>query len=122
MKYIDLNQIPYSNVSHNPAIKKQVMLDPGDVSNLIYFAQARFKPGHIAAAHSHQDMSEVFFVEMGHGKITVNNTAHILEAGTCIAVHPGDVHEVENTGTEDLVLTYFAIKATDSPGRAGDKP
>ncbi|MEM9214967.1 MAG: cupin domain-containing protein [Cyanobacteria bacterium P01_F01_bin.150] len=113
MKYIDLNHIPHSNVSHNAEIKKQVMLTPGDVSNLIYFSQARFKPGHMATAHSHQDMSEVFFVESGTGSITVNDVLHQLAPGVCIAVHPGDIHEVENTGTEELVLTYFGIQVAD---------
>ncbi|WP_287281206.1 cupin domain-containing protein, partial [Okeania sp. SIO2G5] len=101
MKYVDINQLPIKNVSHNPAIKKQVMLNTGDVSNLIYFSQACFKPGHIAAGHSHNDMSEIFFVEKGEGTITVNETVHRLETGVCVAVHPGDVHEISNTGTND---------------------
>ena len=113
MKYVDIHQLPIKTVSHNPDIKKQVMLNPGDVSNLVYFSQARFKPGHIAAGHSHKDMSEVFFVEQGEGTITVNETVHSLATGVCVAVHPGDVHEIANTGTQDLLLTYFAIRSTD---------
>ena len=111
MKYVDINSIPLDHVSHNPEIKKQVMLHPGDAPNLIYFSQAQFKPGHIAAGHFHTDMSEIFFVERGEGTITINNYAHRLQPGVCVVVHPGDVHEVENTGQQDLVLTYFAIQA-----------
>lgn len=112
MKYVDLSKTPISNVSHNPEIKKQVMLNPGDIPNLVYFSQARFKPGHIAAGHSHQDMSEVFFVEQGSGTMRINNQPHPLHPGVCVAVHPGDIHEVTNTGQEDLLLTYFAVKMT----------
>ena len=110
MKYVDLKQTPISNVSHNPEIKKQVMLNPGDIPNLVYFSQARFKPGHVAAGHSHQDMSEVFFVEQGSGTMTINHRPYSLSPGVCVAVHPGDTHEVTNTGTEDLLLTYFAVQ------------
>ena len=121
MKYVDLSHVSLATVSHNPEIKKQVMLNPGDVSNLIYFSQARFKPGHIAASHAHQDMSEVFFVEQGEGIITVNEMVHELKAGVCVAVHPGDTHEIENTGTDDLVLTYFAIRSADGTHYADNK-
>lgn len=112
MKHVQLSQIPFASVSHNAAIKKQVMLNPDDVANLIYFSQARFKPGHIAPGHAHADMSEIFFVETGEGLIIVDGNPYSLSPGTCVAVLPGEVHEVSNTGTTDLVLTYFGVKTT----------
>lgn len=111
MKYVVQRDVPISQVSHNHEIKKQVMLNPGDVPNLVYFSQARFNPGQVAAGHAHTDMSEVFFVEKGEGAITINQVHHALEPGVCVAVHPGDIHEVVNTGTDELVLTYFGIRS-----------
>ncbi|MEB3229698.1 MAG: cupin domain-containing protein [Leptolyngbyaceae bacterium] len=110
MKYVELSQISPTRVSHNAAIQKQVMLQPGDISNLVYFSQARFQPGQIAPGHSHSDMSEVFFVESGTGTITIDGKVHSLGAGTCVGVQPGEVHEISNTGTMELVLTYFGIQ------------
>ena len=109
MKRVSLNAIPEQGVSHNAAIRKQVMLQKGDLPHLIQFAQAQFGPGQIAGAHTHSDMHEVFFVESGQGVMVIDDEEHTLVPGVCIAVAPGETHEVRNTGAEQLVLTYFGI-------------
>lgn len=110
MKQTALHQLAEEAVSHNPAIRKKVMLRFGDLPHLTNFSQARFAPGQVAAAHAHADMCEVFFVEAGIGVIRVNQQDYSLEAGVCIAVEPGEVHEVSNTGDQELVLTYFGLR------------
>ncbi|PPT07058.1 putative conserved protein contains double-stranded beta-helix domain [Geitlerinema sp. FC II] len=110
MKHLSLQNIPTQGVSHNPNIRKQVMLKSGDLPHLTNFAQARFAPGQVAAAHSHSDMCEVFFVESGSGTIRIDDTPYPLEPGTCIAVEVGEVHEITNTGNAELVLTYFGLQ------------
>jgi len=82
----------------------------GDLPHLTNFSQARFAPGQVAAAHTHQDMCEVFFVESGMGEIRIDGTAYPLVAGSCVAVEPGEVHEVVNSGPTELVLTYFGLR------------
>ncbi|HBW57025.1 MAG TPA: cupin domain-containing protein [Oscillatoriales bacterium UBA8482] len=111
MKIIDLNQIPEQEVSHNPAIKKKVMLSLGDLPHLTNFSQAYFAPGQVAGGHAHADMCEVFFVESGLGNICIDGTDYDLKPGVCIAVKPGEIHEVSNTGNRDLILTYFGLRA-----------
>ncbi|MEO1402330.1 MAG: cupin domain-containing protein [Cyanobacteria bacterium J06635_1] len=110
MHITSLQALPDEAVSHNPEIRKQVMLRSGMLANLTNFSQARFGPGQVAAAHAHADMYEVFFVESGQGTIHIDGVAHAIAPGTCIAVEPGEVHEVMNTGEEVLVLTYFGLK------------
>ncbi|MBD2483332.1 cupin domain-containing protein [Planktothrix sp. FACHB-1365] len=110
MKITDLNQIPEQEVSHNPAIKKKVMLSLGDLPHLTNFSQACFAPGQVAGGHSHADMCEVFFVESGWGNMAINGTDYELKPGVCIAVEPGEVHEVTNIGNTDLILTYFGLR------------
>jgi quercetin dioxygenase-like cupin family protein len=110
MKITDLTQIPEQEVSHNPAIKKKVMLSLGDLPHLTNFSQACFAPGQVAGGHSHTDMFEVFFVESGLGNIRINGIDYQLNPGVCIAVEPGEVHEVSNTGNTDLILTYFGLR------------
>lgn len=111
MKFVSLDHLPNETVSHNPAIQKKVILRKGDLPHLTNFSQAYFAPGQVAAAHAHQDMCEVFFVEAGEGQITIDGKPYPLQAGTCVAVEPGEVHEVRNTGTTDLILTYFGLRA-----------
>jgi quercetin dioxygenase-like cupin family protein len=110
MKLTGLDQIPQEAVSHNPAIKKQVMLRLGDLPHLTNFSQARFAPGQVAKNHHHEDMAEVFFVEAGRGTITIDGTPYALVPGVCVAVEPGECHEVVNDGEQELVLTYFGLR------------
>ncbi|NJO77873.1 MAG: cupin domain-containing protein [Cyanobacteria bacterium RM1_2_2] len=116
MKITALNALPEESVSHNPAIKKKVMLRLGDLPHLTNFSQARFAPGQVAAAHAHSDMCEVFFVEAGNGVIRIDGQEYPLVAGVCVAVEPGETHEVFNAGTEELILTYFGLRANPSNG------
>lgn len=110
MKITSLNTLPPDSVSHNPAIQKKVMLKAGELPHLTNFSQAKFAPGQVAAAHAHRDMCEVFFVSQGSGLIRVNGTDYPLETGTCIAIEPGEVHEVVNNSSQDLILTYFGLQ------------
>ena len=110
MKIVSVSQLPEEPVSHNPEIKKKVLLMPGDLPHLTNFSQARFAPHQAAAAHVHRDMHEVFFVESGTGLIRVDGAEHPLTPGGCVAVRPGEVHELVNAGAEELVLTYFGVE------------
>jgi len=110
MKIVLLSKLPEEAVSHNPEIKKKVMLRSGDLPYLTNFSQARFAPHQAAAAHAHRDMHEVFFVESGAGLIRVDGAEHPLTPGVCVAVRPGELHEIVNAGAEELVLTYFGVK------------
>jgi mannose-6-phosphate isomerase-like protein (cupin superfamily) len=110
MKQISLSQLPEQGVSHNVAIRKKVFFQSGEIPHLNNFAQARFAPGQIATAHAHSDMCEVFLVEAGEGTISINTIAYPLYPGQCIAVEVGELHEVANTGEEDLIVTYFGLR------------
>ena len=114
MKLTSLKDLPEESVSHNPEIKKKVMLRFGDLPHLTNFSQARFAPGQVASAHAHEDMCEVFFVESGSGFISINGKKYPLLPGSCVAVDVGEVHEVVNTGTDELVLTYFGLRVEKS--------
>lgn len=110
MKVTRLDGVAEEPVSHNAAILKRVLLRNGEVPNVTQFAQARFAPGQVAGAHAHADMAEVFLVEAGSGTIVVDDVAHPLRPGTCVAVLPHEMHEVRNDGAAELVLTYFGVR------------
>jgi quercetin dioxygenase-like cupin family protein len=109
-----LNELPEESVSHNLEITKKVMLRCGDLPHLTNFSQARFAPGQTATAHVHEDMCEVFFVQTGSGLIRIDSQEYSLIPGNCVAVEPGEVHEVINNGATELVLTYFGLQV-DKP-------
>ena len=100
---------PWSEVSHNPAIKKQVFLNNGEIPQITQFARSVFQSGQIAPAHTHQDMWEVFLVTSGTLTIIVDGKTHQLQAGASITLAPRETHELRNESNEELHLTYFGL-------------
>jgi mannose-6-phosphate isomerase-like protein (cupin superfamily) len=111
MKKVSLANLPEEGVSHNPEIRKRVMLRRGDVPHVTNFSRSRLAPGQTARSHAHTDMHEVFYVESGSGLMRVDGEEFELEAGVCVAVSPGERHEITNTSAGELVLCYFGVEA-----------
>lgn len=110
MKLSHLNQIPETEVSHNEKVKKKLIVAKGSVKNLIYFSQATFPPNEVAPSHAHSDMTEIFFIQSGHGEIEIDNKIIDLPQGACITVEPGERHELKNRGSSELVVLYFGLQ------------
>lgn len=109
MKQVSLATLATREVSHNPVIKKQMMIGFDELKPLTQFARAVFPPGECAPGHAHDNMAEVFFVERGCGNMRINGVNYPFMQGECITVHPGEIHELSNPGTEELVVIYFGI-------------
>ena len=109
MKLIKLSDLPETGVSHNERIRKRTLLAKGEVGALINYARAVFPPGEKADAHCHSDLVEVFTTTSGIGEIRIDDVGYVLTAGTTVVVEPWEVHEITNTGSTDLILTYFSI-------------
>jgi len=112
MKLIKINDLPEKGVSHNARIRKREILANGELASITNYARAVFPPGEVAGSHLHNDMAEVFTAESGCGEIRVNDVAYVFAAGTVVLVEPGDVHEIANTGSTDLVVTYFGVNVS----------
>jgi len=110
MKLIHLNKIETTKVSHNPNVTKQVLIGYGEIEHLTGFSRAVFPPGEIAYAHSHTNLTEIFFIESGEGTMTVDKETINLNPGMSIAVEPNEIHEINNTGDNDLTLLFFGIE------------
>ena len=111
MMRIDLRTVADEGVSHNAKVRKRKILESGAIEGLIYYSRAIFPPGEIADAHRHDDMSEVFTIESGHGEIMINEAVYALEEGVTVVVEPGEVHEIRNTGDKELVVAYFGVSS-----------
>ncbi|MCF7847401.1 MAG: cupin domain-containing protein [Kiritimatiellales bacterium] len=111
MKLIDINKLEEEGVSHNSKIRKRVILSNGEAPPIINYARSVFPPGEMAGAHVHWDMVEVFTVESGSGVIRINDVEYDFLKDMCTVIEPGELHEIVNTGSDDLVLHYFAVFA-----------
>lgn len=110
MKRVLLEDLPVLEVSHDEMLTKQVMLTRGDMPHLTHFSVTLLSQGQTTTPHLHKDLHEAFFVASGEGKIRVNATEHYLEQGVLVTVEPGEVHEISNIGSSDLVLIYFGLE------------
>lgn len=109
MKITSLNELPEKSVSHNPDIKKRVMLNPYEFPHITNFSQAIFTPGQIAIAHAHDTMYEIFYIESGTGIIQIDGKNYPLNKGSCVVVEPKEIHEIINKGQENLVMTILGV-------------
>jgi mannose-6-phosphate isomerase-like protein (cupin superfamily) len=110
MKIVSLQETGAVGVSHNPAIKKKVLIEKGEIPRITNFTQSRFPVGKSAPAHSHSDMYEVFLVEAGRGVFVINSVEYPVSVGSCIRIDLYEMHEIRNIGDEELILTYFGIE------------
>ena len=113
MKFSELSQLTPIPVSHNEAILKRMMLQPGDARPLVQFSQATFPPGEGVEAHRHESMHEVFFVQQGEVEFIVNGTSQCATAGACLLVEAGESHALRNIGQEPLLLLFFGMETSD---------
>jgi mannose-6-phosphate isomerase-like protein (cupin superfamily) len=110
MKIVSLSQAVTTTVSHNPRIGKKLLLGNGELGPITNLAQAVFPPGEVAGEHAHTDMGEVFMINSGTGTIIIDGTEYPIAPGDCVVVEANERHEIRNTGSEELVVTYFGVR------------
>lgn len=88
------------------------------------------KPGEDIGAERH-GVDQFFRFEAGEGEVQVDNQTYSVKDGDCVIAPAGALHNVTNTGSEDLKLyTIYSIAnhldgenfATKSEAEANDNP
>lgn len=67
-------------------------------------AEATVPPGASTTAHHHVRSEEVYLVTAGRGLLRIGAEEREVGPGDCAAIPPGTVHQLTNTGSEDLVV------------------
>jgi mannose-6-phosphate isomerase-like protein (cupin superfamily) len=65
-------------------------------------AEARLKPGMSTAPHYHPKTEEIYFVLRGSGSMRIGDETREVSVGDAIAIPPGEIHQLTNTGHTDL--------------------
>ena len=65
-------------------------------------AEARVPPGKATLAHRHIRSEEIYYILSGHGRMRIEDELRDVAAGDAIAIPPGAVHQITNTGAETL--------------------
>ena len=65
-------------------------------------AEARLESGTSTAAHYHPTTEEIYYILEGIGEVRIDEEAQIVGPGDAIAIPPGSVHRITNTGSSVL--------------------
>lgn len=109
MKLVHTDQLPHLGVSHNTNIKKKVLIEKGNIPQLMNFSTATFKPGQEVEEHKHDTMYEVFYIQSGKAQFVVNGEVLTLQTGDCITIEPKEVHAQRNPFKKDVTWLYFGV-------------
>lgn len=67
-------------------------------------AEARVAPGATTAPHYHPQTEEIYYILSGTGRMRIEDERREVGSGDAIAILPGKVHQITNTGKETLVF------------------
>ena len=67
-------------------------------------AEATVAPGATTLPHYHRVSEELYLLTAGRGLLRVGEEEREVTAGDCVAIPPGTVHGLRNTGAVDLVV------------------
>jgi len=67
-------------------------------------AEARLAPGAATTPHHHAVTEEIYYILSGAAAMTIDGQTQPVVPGDAIAIPPGAVHTIRNTGPEELVF------------------
>ena len=65
-------------------------------------AEARLEPGGRTAAHFHRGTEEIYYILEGTGEVGIGDESRSVGPGDAIAIPPGAVHTIKNSGAVTL--------------------
>jgi mannose-6-phosphate isomerase-like protein (cupin superfamily) len=65
-------------------------------------AEARLPAGGSTTPHRHVKTEEIYYILLGQGMMRVGEETRQVGPGDAIAIPPGAVHQITNTGTDTL--------------------
>ena len=67
-------------------------------------AEARLPVGRATTPHRHVKTEEIYYILVGEGVMRVDAETRSVTVGDAIAIPPGAVHQITNTGHDELKL------------------
>lgn len=67
-------------------------------------AEARVAVGGVTAPHYHPRAEEIYYILRGAGSLRIDEETRDVGVGDAIAIPPGAVHTIRNTGDEPLIF------------------
>ena len=120
MKIFRLNEMEWIPASHEnqqtPSVRKKVLLEKANLleGRVQMVNWCRMEPGKAFSPHYHEDMEEIFLILRGKARIRIGEGAAEIKSQEAVVIPPREVHEMKNTGEEDL--EYLALGISQGQG------
>ena len=74
-------------------------------------ARILIPPEKSSAPHYHQISSETYYILEGQGAMKIDGEDYTLHPGQACLIEPGEVHQISNLGSADLVFLAVCVPA-----------
>jgi len=93
----NLDQVPAFTTKDGSEIRELLAYRNSSIRNQS-LAEARLLPGSATIAHRHRMAEEIYYVLEGEGVMRLDEESRRVGAGDAIAIPPGALHQISNTG------------------------
>jgi mannose-6-phosphate isomerase-like protein (cupin superfamily) len=74
-------------------------------------AEARLPPGASTTPHYHRVTEEIYYLLAGQAQMRIGDETRTVGPGDAIAIPPGSIHTITNTGRETLLFLCTCVPA-----------
>jgi mannose-6-phosphate isomerase-like protein (cupin superfamily) len=85
-------------------------------------AEARLPPARSTAAHRHAVTEEIYYLLEGHGEMLLDRETRPVGPGDAIAIPPGTLHQMTNTGSTVLKFLCCCAPAYEHSDTVLEEP
>jgi len=109
MKLFSLEEIPFEPVSHDPNLRKRVLLREGVLPGIRSVSHIVLAPGSRVGEHAHPEGSEVFYCIRGKVLFRTRGKVIALGPGQFLVVEPGEAHSIDDAQEESELFYFFVL-------------
>jgi mannose-6-phosphate isomerase-like protein (cupin superfamily) len=70
----------------------------------LQFGMYCLEPGQVNPLHKHPHSSEICYFVQGTGEVVIGEATAVVQPGVCVHVPATVVHEIRNTGSEQMLV------------------
>lgn len=108
MDITNINQVPAFTTLDGSEIR-ELLAHRNSAIRQQSLAEARLPPGTSTTPHYHPRTEEIYYILVGTGLMRLGDETRAVGPGDAIAIPPGAVHQITNTGAD--VLTFLCCCA-----------
>ena len=101
MKIVNRRSAKPIKTRHGSELRPLIDRTTSDVTQCS-LAEELLPPGHAVTPHHHRQLEEIYYILEGHGTMEIAGELRPVGPGDAIAIPPGAVHQISNTGRETL--------------------